>query len=197
MKTIVAFDFDGTLTKKDSFIEFVKHSKGIAAFIFSLPILAYFWISVQLRLITLDKAKEKIFKYFFKGMPLKEFNYKCEEFSNRIDQFLRDEAKKTISNFNKPDCKKIIVSASIENWIEPWARENGFNNVIATQIEVNDSGVLTGCFLSKNCKGKEKVSRILKIFPERESYQLISFGNSKGDKELIEFSNKGYMNAIK
>lgn len=42
MKTIVAFDFDGTLTKKDTFLEFIKFSKGRIIFYINLPIMAFF-----------------------------------------------------------------------------------------------------------------------------------------------------------
>ena len=197
MKTIVAFDFDGTLTKKDSFIEFIKFCKGTTIFFLNLPYLTFLWLAAKLRIITVDGAKEKVFYRFFKGLSINEFNLKSRSFSSKIDLFLRQEALQTINSFKKPNHEIIIVSASIENWIKPWAVKNEIDDVVATQIEVDKDGFLTGYFLSKNCKGKEKVLRILNKFPNRESYKLISFGNSKGDKELIEFSNKGYMNSIR
>jgi len=197
LKTIVAFDFDGTLTKKDSFIEFIKFSKGKAIFFLNLPFLFFIWMSIQLKIINIDIAKERMFNHFFKGMSLREFNIKCESFSSVIDKVLKKEAIKTINGFKKPNYKIMIVSASIENWIQPWASKKGIDIVIATKIERNNQNILTGRFNSKNCKGEEKVHRILEMFPNRESYKLISFGNSIGDKELIEFSNKGYMNSIK
>ena len=88
----------------------------------------------------------------------------------------------------------VILSASIENWIRYWAEEVGADMVLATKIETNKNGLLTGKFLSKNCYGQEKVNRLLEMFPNRNDYKIIAYGDSRGDKELIEISDKGYYN---
>ena len=69
--------------------------------------------------------------------------------------------------------------------------------VLATKIETNKKGLLTGKFLSKNCYGQEKVNRLLELFPDRNNYILIAYGDSPGDKEFIELSDKGYYNKFK
>jgi phosphoserine phosphatase len=48
--------------------------------------------------------------------------------------------------------------------------------------------------LSKNCFGQEKINRLLEEFPDRRSYKLIAYGDSSGDKELIDFADKGFYN---
>ena len=56
---------------------------------------------------------------------------------------------------------------------------------------------MTGNFLSRNCYGEEKVRRLLELEPNRNSYILYAYGDSKGDKELIEFADKGWYNKFK
>ncbi|MDH6355202.1 HAD superfamily phosphoserine phosphatase-like hydrolase [Dysgonomonas sp. PH5-45] len=85
----------------------------------------------------------------------------------------------------------MIISASVENWIRPWSEKNGIDLTLSTLIEVKN-GLLTGLFLSKNCYGKEKVNRLLAEFPNRSDYHLIVYGDSAGDKELIDFADEGY-----
>ena len=61
--------------------------------------------------------------------------------------------------------------------------------IVGTQVEVED-GLLTGRFLTKNCYGQEEVNRILAIYPNRKEYELIAFGDSEGDKELLDFADE-------
>ena len=82
----------------------------------------------------------------------------------------------------------LILSASIDNWVQPFFTDV---KVLGTQIEVID-GELTGRFLTKNCYGQEKVSRILTLFPDRKDYHLTAFGDSRGDKEMLAFADESY-----
>ena len=82
----------------------------------------------------------------------------------------------------------LIVSASIDNWVQPFFTDV---KVLGTQIEVID-GKLTGRFLTKNCYGQEKVNRILTLFPDRKDYHLTAFGDSRGDKEMLAFADESY-----
>ena len=82
----------------------------------------------------------------------------------------------------------LIVSASIDNWVQPFFPEV---KVLGTQIEVVN-GKLTGRFLTKNCYGQEKVNRILALYPNRTDYHLTAYGDSRGDKEMLAFADESY-----
>ena len=88
--------------------------------------------------------------------------------------------------------KVYVISASIEEWIKPWCQKYGVQNVLGTKIEIDLSGKLTGNFSSKNCYGQEKVNRLLEKEPDRTNYILYAYGDSAGDKEIIEFADYGY-----
>ena len=105
--------------------------------------------------------------FFFKGMTFKEFNEYSKQFSVKIDAMLRDGVKAKIKTYIEQGYELAIVSASIENWIKPWALVNNIEIVIGTQIEVDKAGVITGKFSSPNCIRQEKVDRFLAIFPNR------------------------------
>ena len=85
----------------------------------------------------------------------------------------------------------IIISASINNWVEPFFKHRAGVYVIGTMIESKD-GRLSGRFLTKNCYGREKVNRLLQLFPERKDYWLTAYGDSRGDYELLDFANEGH-----
>ena len=91
-----------------------------------------------------------------------------------------------------------IVSASIDNWVRPFAdmylgKADGVPpvTVIGTQVETAD-GVLTGRFATPNCYGAEKVRRVREALGDCPDAETIAFGDSRGDKELLEYADKGY-----
>ena len=48
------------------------------------------------------------------------------------------------------------------------------------------------CFATPNCYGPEKVRRIREVFPDRDNYHLTAFGDSRGDKEMLDYADQGY-----
>jgi len=118
-------------------------------------------------------------------------------FSFEIDKIVRPKAMETIKLHKENSDKIVIISASIENWIKPWAEKTDVEIVFATKIETDKNGLLTGRFLTKNCYGQEKVNRLLEMFPDRKDYKFIAYGDSRGDKELINFADEGFYNKFK
>jgi HAD superfamily hydrolase (TIGR01490 family) len=196
-KTISAFDFDGTITRKDTLIEFIKFSKGNFRFYLGFLLFSPLLIALKLKLYPNWKAKEHVFSYFYKGIPIEKFNDWCSKFSLIINKISRYKAVEELNFQKKQGNKIIIISASIENWIKPWAEKTGIDTVLATKIETDENSLLTGKFLTKNCYGQEKVNRLLGIFPNRNEYRLVAYGDSRGDKELIDFADEGYYDKFK
>lgn len=91
----------------------------------------------------------------------------------------------------------VIVSASIENWVIPFGRFLGVTHILGTVVECDSDGKLTGHFVGNNCYGVEKVRRLKEIIPKRSDYYIIAYGDSHGDKELLDFADKGYYKYFK
>lgn len=196
-KTIVVFDFDGTITKKDTLPEFIRFSKGnlraALAILFILPAI----IAMKLKLIPNWKAKQMLFTHLYKGTSLARFDEWGKNFAGKINTMVRPAAIETIRKYQQQNATIAIVSASPKNWIKPWAQNIGIENILATQLEIDKNGKLTGKFQTKNCYGQEKVNRILQAFPQRSKYTLIAYGDSKGDREMLRFADEGSYNCFK
>lgn len=188
MKKVYAFDFDGTLTNRDSLLAFIRYAKGTTAFCLGFLLHAPWLVLMLLGLYPNWKAKQRVFSYFFRGMPLEAFDTLCQAFAKDNRHLLRPLALQTIEKVRSEEAEVVIVSASIDNWVQPF-----FPNVkvIGTQVEVIN-GRLTGRFLTKNCYGQEKVNRLLDFLPDRHSYKLIVYGDSRGDQELLAFADEAH-----
>lgn len=188
MKKIYAFDFDGTLTTKDTLIEFIRYAKGSMALGLGFMRYAHLLVLMKIGLYPNYKAKQKFFSHFFKDTTLDDFNALCKAFAASSSHLLRPNAIEAINHAIKEGSEVLIVSASIDNWVQPFFPQV---KVVGTQIEVID-GKLTGRFLSKNCYGQEKVNRILSLYPNRQDYHLTAYGDSRGDKEMLAFADESH-----
>jgi HAD superfamily phosphoserine phosphatase-like hydrolase len=188
MKKIYAFDFDGTLTTKDTLIEFIRYAKGSMALGLGFLRYAHLLVMMKFGLYPNYKAKQKVFEHFFKDTTLDDFNALCKAFAASSKHLLRPAGIKAIQQAQNEDSEVLIVSASIDNWVQPFFPPV---KVIGTQIEVID-GKLTGRFMTKNCYGQEKVNRILSLYPNRQDYHLTAYGDSRGDKEMLAFANESH-----
>lgn len=196
-ETIVVFDFDGTITRKDTLLEFIKFSKRKMRFYFGFLLFSPLLVAMKLKLYQNWKVKQKLFSYFYKGVSIKQFDEWGNRFSTEIDKIIRPKAMETIKSYKEKRDKIIIISASVENWIKPWAEKADIETILATKIETDKNGLLTGKFLTKNCYGQEKVNRLLEVFPDRNEYKFIAYGDSRGDEELINFADEGFYNKFK
>ena len=191
-KVIAAFDFDYTLVKTDSFQALLKQNFGIVKFSLSIILYFFYILLFLVKIVKPQTLKRKFFSHFFKGMNEKKYKEKCSNFSfDFIPEHLIEDAKKKLEWHKKQGHTLVIISASLEDWIKPWAIQNGFNEVFATIPEVKN-GKITGNFKSKNCRWQEKVNRLINTYPDRDSYYLYAYGDSSGDKELLEFADESF-----
>jgi len=188
MRKIAAFDFDGTLTSSDSFIALLSYAFGWRAVAVSLLRFAPLIVLMKLHLYANQRAKERMFTYFFAGMPLTAFDALCLNFASGSRHLLRPEAVEAVEQAQAAGAEVVIVSASMPNWVQPFFPTV---RVIGTQVEVSD-GLLTGRFATANCYGQEKVNRLVAVYPQREQYHLTAYGDSRGDRELLRFADESH-----
>ena len=192
---IYCFDFDGTLTTKDTLLEIIRYKAGTWRLLWGFLLYSPILVLMKLHLYPNWKAKQLIFTHFFGGMSTRTFNLLCQDFAKERSNLLRPDMIALVGRAVEDKKKVFIVSASIDNWVRPFFDIRNLKGVqvLGTQIEVED-GKLTGRFKSNNCYGKEKVHRIAEVLKsfERSEYEIEAFGDSRGDKEMLAFADKGH-----
>ena len=184
---ILFFDFDGTITTKDTLLEFILYSCGKVKFLLGFLLYSPLLILMKFGLYPNWKAKQHVFSYFFRGMKIDDFDSVCRRFAVDCRYLLRPEAVKDMETAMTEGIKVYVVSASIDNWVQPFFE---FAKVLGTQIEVIN-GILTGRFMTPNCYGPEKVRRIKEVLTEPCShYYIIAYGDSRGDKEMLDYADE-------
>ena len=184
---IAFFDFDGTITTKDTLLEFIKYAKGHLPFYTGFALNSPYLIAYKLKLISNQFAKEKVLAYFFKNMSTSKFQEICDAFAkNILPSYLRPKALEEIANLQRQGVQIVIVSASPENWIRQWASSVNAA-LLATNLQVIEeriTGKIEGC----NCYGEEKVRRIKSAYDLDDYTEVYAYGDTSGDKPMLSLA---------
>ncbi len=187
---IHVFDFDGTLTRKDSFIELIRTKAGTFGLFLGILCYSPWLVMMKLGLYSNEKAKQRVFSHFFKNMSVSDFSALCQELASRREEILNQDVLIKLEEALGHDQQVFIVTASAAEWVQPFLPVHERLTIVATGLEV-ENGRLTGHFSTSNCYGAEKVRRLKKLLPlSREHYYIVAYGDSRGDKEMFEFAEE-------
>ena len=192
-RVVAVFDFDGTLTCRDTFLEFIRYVHGTRALWLGFLSNSLFVVGYMLQVYPNYKLKQRIFRHFFQGMSKRRFSELGSSFQLVINQFLRSSTLCALNRHIAEGHHVIVISASVHEWVAPWCFAHGIAHVLATEVETDVNGFLTGRLASQNCYGQEKVKRLLSIEPDRQSYSLVAYGDSRGDREMLVFADEGIL----
>lgn len=186
---LALFDFDGTLTSKDSLNEFLKYSVEKKKYFIYMFKFTPFFILWQLRLIDNSVAKEHLFRIFFKGTNENILKDKAKKFSlTKLDSILNKERFNILKKHQDNGDRVVIVSASMRCWLQPWCDKNNIE-LLSTQLEFKQKQ-FTGKFLTKNCHGKEKENRIKELLDLNDYETIYAYGDSSGDTQMLALAHK-------
>ena len=187
-KTLALFDFDGTISTSDSFPLFIHFFYGKRAYIKSLLIIPLLFLYL-LKLISADKAKEFILKYFFKGHSKSELFSRGQEFIEVLHKQgkIKKEMIQMIKKYQDESAEIAVVSASADIWILAFC-EKYHLQCICTELEFNDC-LFTGKFKTPNCNREEKKIRILEKYSLEDFDKIIAYGNSSGDEAMFSLAH--------
>jgi HAD superfamily hydrolase (TIGR01490 family) len=186
-KRLVLFDFDGTITTKDTLLEFIRHYHGTGKFVRGFAASSPWLALMKFNLYPNYKAKEKVLQWFFENEDVAIFNERCDHFCrNVLPALIRPKALAEIEAHRKENSSIAVISASAENWVRPWCQENGLG-CLATQLETAD-GKLTGRIKGFNCYGAEKERRIRECYVLSDYDEIVAYGDSRGDLEMLSLA---------
>lgn len=184
---IAAFDFDGTITTRDTLLPFLFYAAGTKATLKKLALLSPVFLKYLTGLSSRQQTKESVLREFFAGMPSSWIMALGELFSSspNLNHLIRPEAKQRIQWHLRQGHRCILISASIDVYLNPWSRHFGFHDAISSRLKMTQDGIITGDLDGLNCWGPEKLHRLNELVGPRENYILYAYGNSRGDRELL------------
>lgn len=191
---LVLFDFDGTLTKRDSLEAFLWYSlpfgtllwSGLGLF-FRLCVLIF----TEERAVLAERAKATILQTFFAGRNKEELDRLGETFNQKhLPRILHPHVLERLRAYRDAGDRVVVVSASCDVWLRPFCTAEGIM-LICTELAY-DNGVFKGQFATPNCNREEKAKRIRQEYDLNTFDRVIAFGNSAGDAAMVDLAQEAW-----
>jgi phosphatidylglycerophosphatase C len=187
-EVVAAFDFDGTLSRRDNFVPFLRRVAGTPALVRAFPLGAVRAGAAGRSHWSRNGVKAEVLEQLFAGRDVADLEASARTFASVVlARHLRKEAVELADWHRTQGHRLVIVSASLATYLRPIAERLRFDAVLATELETDDDGRLTGRMDGPNVRGPEKARR-LDEWIAREcagtTPYVWAYGDSSGDKEL-------------
>ena len=158
MSTQALYDFDGTITTKDTTILLLVALLKLRPWRFSGLIWFLFRMIVASDSVSKQGHKNKAIGYLIKDLSDMRLSGALKDFRNKVKFLYRPSVVASIDQAIQDGCTVVIVTASPSFAISDCVSDLPVI-VLGTEFE-KEENIYTGLLKSENCYGKEKVNRI-------------------------------------
>lgn len=196
-RTIAAFDFDGTVSRKDTLVPFVAKVAGIPRSAVAASAAVWSGVRGHFDWRDRDEVKAHLIERLLAGRSVRELERTGGTYAAQLlDSGLRPEMVEQVRRHVSAGHETIFISASLVYYLEPIARHFDMTAVIAVEPE-EEGGRLTGSMRHPNVRAAQKSLRLrhwLGIGPDAplEGIELWAYGNTAGDHQLLEMADHAF-----
>lgn len=198
---IAAFDFDGTLTQRDTFMPFLARGMGWPRFGLALMLCSPWLAAFALRLIPNHVVKQKLMLATLKNRTTADTDdwtnrWLAKEFSGQLQSW----TMARLAEHQQAGHCCVLVSASPDIYLKRVSQHLGFDALLCTEMAVVDRR-LTGLMKTPNCHGEQKVLRLKAWMAERfgaaaDGVVLYAYGDTAGDKPMLRMAAHAFYRAV-
>ena len=183
-------DFDGTLHRGDSLLQFLLFSVPFRRLLSGGPGLGFRFAKMFINgTWTNAEGKQCILRDFYRGKTEKEMRNLGAAFARKeLPRGIRPELLHTLKSAQALGDRVTIVSASLSLWLRPYAESQDFD-LICTEPAF-ENGIFTGRFATRNCNREEKARRIAETYTLDAYEKVIAYGNPGGDDAMFALADE-------
>jgi phosphatidylglycerophosphatase C len=184
-RAVAAFDFDGTISTGDTFFPFLLYACGRAAVYRALAIGLVGLLIPAADMSVRNRLKAVLVRRLFRGMPRAQLEQKAHAYAQQVlATRMRPKAIERIRWHREQQHRCVMVSASLDIYLRPIARELGFDDLLCTRLD-ESAETLSGALIGNNCRRAEKVRRLQGLLGDLAQYRIYAYGDSAGDREML------------
>lgn len=188
---LALFDFDGTLSRRDSLADFLGFSFGWPAVVRGGAALMPTLVAYAAGRLANQPAKERVLRHFLGGCPRSELERLGRRYATeRLPRILRSTGVERLEWHRREGHAVVVVTASVDIWIQPWC--DGLSiDLLASSLEYTDDRA-TGRLAGVNCHGEEKVRRIRGCYDLTRFRRIHAYGDSRGDRPMLALADEAH-----
>jgi phosphatidylglycerophosphatase C len=195
-RVVAAFDWDGTLTRRDTLVPYLLELCGAPALVAAATRTAPWLLAAGTGLGSRDRAKARLLRPLLAGRPAAAARAVGEAYAARVVRAgLRRRVADRLAWHREQGHEVVLVSASLDVYLEPAARRLGADALLCTRLEVGAGGRLTGELAGGNCRGDAKARRLLGWLGATgeelpPGVDLWAYGDSPGDAAMLALASR-------
>jgi HAD superfamily hydrolase (TIGR01490 family) len=188
---LALFDFDGTITTKGAYPDFVslairRPRKIVGGLLLSPALVGY-----QVKLVSDKAIRSAISRVGFWREEPDRVRRIGREYAERVlPGLIRPIARERIAWHKGRGDRVVVVSASLDVYLEPWCQAQGVE-VICTELEAAH-GRFTGRYLNGDCCGDEKARRIRQRYALADYETIYAYGDTEEDRQMLELAHRKF-----
>jgi phosphatidylglycerophosphatase C len=186
---VAAFDFDGTLSRADTFIPFLARSCGWRRLVWAATATA-----AVSRTLDRDRLKVGMVGHLFRGWSADDLDAHGKDYAASLQAVLRPEMVERVQWHQAEGHAVVVVSAGLGAYLRPLADALGLDDVLAVELLADAGGRCTGMVDGGvNNRGPAKAARLQAWIETRfgsgAAVELWAYGDSSGDEELLALAD--------
>ena len=188
---LALFDFDGTITTRETFPDFMQLATSPRRLAIGKLLLAPLIAGYRLGIVPATLVRASIVKFAFAGVAEEGIGSAGEAFArDALPQLLRPEAMQRIQWHKTQGDTVVVVSGGFDFYLSHWCSQHGLALVCSTLESVG--GVLTGRYLGAQCAGLEKCRRVREHYDVAGFPKVYAYGDTSEDLAMLEMADEGY-----
>lgn len=188
---LALFDFDSTITTRDTFAHFIHYAAPPARRWWGHPLLLPVFVGYRMGVVSGHVIRASAVRVGLSGVPLTHASAKGEQFAHEVlEQILRAEVMARIDWHRQRGDRVLVVSGALDLYLAPWCRRHGLE-YLCSSLAVRD-GRLTGAYLGAQCVAEEKAQRVCRSLRLQDYAAIHAYGDSPDDHAMLRLAQHAH-----
>lgn len=186
---LALFDFDGTITDRELFADFVARAVPpqrlrLGRWLFAPMVLGY-----KLGLVSGSAIRARVARFGFQGLDAAQAEQAGRRFADEVlPGAIRPGALQRIAWHREQGDTVVVVSGAFDLYLRPWCERHGLD-LLCSSLEV-EHGVLTGRYRGAQCVGPEKPRCVGERYDLSSYAQIYAYGDTREDLDMLALAHR-------
>ena len=187
MPDLALFDFDGTLTTRETFPDFMRYAVARPRLLAGGVLLAPVVFGYRRGWVAGNPTRASIVQVGLRGVDAVRLRTQGETFARDVlPGVLRPDAMARLQWHRERGDRIVVVSGGLDVYLAPWCATQGVE--LACSVLAERGGCITG-YAGPQCVGKEKVRRILALCDPQAYAAIHAYGDTHEDEAMLAMAH--------
>ena len=188
---LALFDFDGTITHKETFADFLRFAIPRRRRVLGSALFPPLVVGYRLGLVSGVHIRARLVDFGFRGLVADRIVRAGRHFSEAVlPAIVRPSALARIQWHKAQGDKVVVVSGALDIYLSPWCKQQGLE-LLCSSLHV-ENGVFTGRYQGLQCVRAEKCRRVRELYDPADFPVVYAYGDTKEDLDMLAMAHRKF-----